>query len=315
MREKLYKLYKECFEDVSIEAQENYIATRYHGDNEFVFNEGDDIIAMVLGNEISLSVGGGKISAVNLSGLCVKEEERKKGLAKKLIVDAMTQLVKKDVLAVTVAPHDHAFFSKMQFEPFCFSEKIVISNIIEASSPLTMKNVKEMLALYQEYTAKCYISKVRNEVDFINIIEENSLGGMIVGCYNGSKMMAYSIVDSNGKVVETCHLDKFYLNKLGVDYVSLPTGIGKPENMIRVLNVVEFLKQIKYVPEFVINITIKVVDNIIKENSVTLKLDVKNCISTVEVLSDESEFDIEYTIEDLTSTIVRSGLNVMFEKE
>ena len=315
MREKLYKLYKECFKEINIEAQENYIATRYNGENEFVFNEGDDITAMVLGNKFSLSVGGNVISVANISGLCVDEDYRKTGLASKLIIKAMNKLAEENVVAVTAFPHHKEFFDKLQFESLWFSEKIAISNIIEASSPLTQKNAGEMLALYNDFIGKMYIAKIRTIEDFQLMIEENSIGGMIVGCYNGTRLMAYAIVDSNGKIVETCHLDKFYLNKLGVDYVSLPTGIGKPENSIRIINAIEFLKQIKYVPAFVISMKMKITDSTLSHNNVIVDFAVKGGVATVVKLSADSEYDIEYTIEDLTSTVVRSGVNVMFEKD
>lgn len=315
MKEQLLKTYRECFPEDSKEYANYYINSKYTGDNVYTFLENKKVVSMCFVLENTLNVGGKVINCPFFSAVCTKPEERKKGFGRKLLLEAMRDLRNKGVVAVSLYPEKSSFYAPLGFITYAFSNKYLVKDPFdEYVEELTEDNAQEILDLYNEYSNNFYVREDFTLNQMKKRIEEYNLEGKVVGARKNGKLMAYAMYDNEKEVDQVAYIDPFYLSRLGIQSFRTPTLVGREESMIRVINIVEFLKNVNYTNEFNIHMKIKITDEVLPENNCIVDFEVKDGVSVVKKLSKDSQYDIDYLAPDLVSTILRCGKNLAVKK-
>ncbi|MEG2002427.1 MAG: GNAT family N-acetyltransferase [Clostridia bacterium] len=311
MKEKIYQLYRECFDKQTIDFQEFFVESNFNGENASTFCEGDDPMAMVFVNDGKLAFYNSAIDCSILTGLCVCPDERKKGFGRKLVLKTLKEQREKGAAAVRLMSDDLKFFEPLGFVPYCFSELKSIFDKVDGAKILTFADAEKMLAVYEKYCENFYIKPQRSVEDMQKKIVEYLRFGFAMGVFKNGELVAYSLEKDQNHVDEACFVDKFFVDTLGINTYKIPSFTGHPEGLIRVVNIEKFLNEIEFHKDFVIDWKIKFTDELLKENDVTLKVTVKNGKCHTEKL-DREDFDIEYLVPDFASTVVRASENVIF---
>lgn len=315
MKAKLYNCYRACFPEDSKEYSAFYINSKFDGKNVYHYTDNDKIVTMAFLLKNTLDIGGKQISCPFFAAVGTIPEERKKGFARKLLLSAMRELREKGEIAVSLYPEKEAFYAPLGFVTYAYSSKYSVKEpAVEAEEQLNESNAAEMVEVYNEYSKKFYVKEVIDEYEMKKKIGEFLLEGKVVGSRKNGKLVAYSMYFNDNEVDEVAYVDPFYIPRLSITNFRTPSNVGKNESMIRVINIVEFLKNINYEKEFKIDMKIKITDEVMPENNCVIRLKVEDGKSVVEKLDDNSPYDIDYLEPDLVSTILRSGKNLSVKK-
>lgn len=311
MEEKIFKLYKECFDKQSEEFQEFFVEQNYNGNNVSTFVEDDEPIAMVFVNDDTLKFFDSEVKSVVLSGLCVKKSEQHKGFGSKLISKTLKEQREKGISVVRMMPPDDSINVVCGFVPYCFAQTKVVLEKIDGSRILKFEDAQQMLELYNSFCEKFYIKPTRTLQQMQSKIVEYLKFGFAMGVFRGDKLLAYSLEKTQGNGLEVCFCEREALKILGISTMEEASSNGKVKGLICVVNIEKFLQEIKFHKEFEIDWKIKFTDDFLEENNVTLRVTVKNGNCKIEKL-EQDDFDIEYIVEDFVSTVVRSFENLNF---
>ncbi len=315
MNTKILKLYRECFPEDSEEYSFFYIAKKANEKNVYCFTENDEPVSMLIALDNVLSIGGGEVECPFFAAVCTKPVHRKRGLARKLILKTMEELKERGVVAVSLYPESAKFYEPLGFVTYAYTNGYSIKDSsFDATVDLSVKDAEKMLEVYEKYAKKYYSFEKRTVENMRDRIEEFLVEGRAVGCKKGDEVKAYALYFDPNDVEEVIASEDFYLDKLGISNYRKPSELGRGEGMIRVLDIKRFLETIGYVKGFEIDVKVKVTDEVMPQNNCVIKWSVKEGVGKVETLSDDAEYDIDYLLPDLVSTVMRSGENLSLLK-
>lgn len=315
MNTKLLNLYRECFPEDSDEYSFFYIAKKAKEENVYSFTENGEPVSMLIALDNTLSIGGKTIDCPFFAAVCTKPIHRKRGLARKLILKTMEELKEQGVVAVSLYPENAKFYEPLGFTTYAYTNGYSIKDAsFDATVDLSVNDAEKMLEIYNAFAKKYYVHEKRTVESMHDRVEEFLLEGRAVGCKNGDEVKAYALYFDPNDIEEVICLDEFYIDKLGISNYRKPTEFGRGESMIRVLDVKKFLESIGYVDGFEINLKVKVTDEVMPQNNCVIKWTVKNGTATVDPLPEDAEYDIDYLLPDLVSTVMRSGINLALLK-
>lgn len=315
MNTKILNLYRECFPEDSEEYSFYYIAKKANEKNTYCFTENGEPVSMLITLDNVLNIGGGDIKCPFFAAVCTKPIHRKRGLARKLILKTMEELKDQGVVAVSLYPENAKFYEPLGFITYAYTSGYSIKDSsFDATVDLTTKDAEKMLEVYNKYAEKYYTFEKRTVESIRERVEEFLLEGRAVACKKGDDIKAYALYFDPNDVEETVYVDGFYADKLGISNYRKPSELGRGESMIRVLDIKRFIETIGYVKGFEIDIKVKVTDEVMPQNNCVIKWTVKEGKGVVEALPDDSEYDIDYLLPDLVSTVMRSGENLALLK-
>ncbi len=315
MRTQLYHLYRECFPKDDEDYASYYIRTKFNGENCYKIKKEGRILSMLFALDFNLNVGGAYFSCPFITGVATAKDARNLGLGRKNLKNAMLSERAKGKAVMTLYPENHAFYEKLGFVTYAFTDKIELSKIEDKSVPLSLEDAPAMAGLYMDFCEKnSYVYTVRNVEFFQNRIEEFLTQGECVGYFEDGELKSYAIYFDKKDVDEVVYENEEYVKFLGINSYRRPSLNGRPEGMIVVLDILTFLKAISYHKEFNLNLKIKLIDEVIEENNMVISFNCCGGKAEVEKLNDESEFDIEYLVPDFVSTILRTSENISLEK-
>ena len=315
MNAKILKLYRECFPEDSAEYSFYYIAKKANEKNVYCFTEGGEPVSMLLVLDNALTVGGKTIDCPFIAAVGTKPTHRKRGLARKLILKTMRELKARGEIAVSLYPENAKFYEPLGFVTYAYSNGFSIKDsTFDATVDLSTKDAEKMLETYEKYAEKFYVSEKRTAEDFRNRVEEFLVEGRAVGCKKGDEIKAYALYFDPNDIEEVAYVDPFYIDKLGVSNYRQPAELGRGESMIRVLDIEKFLSSIGYVKGFEIDLKTKITDEVMPENNCVIRWTVKDGVGKTERLPDDAEYDLDYLLPDLVSTVMRSGTNLALLK-
>ncbi|MDR3185357.1 MAG: GNAT family N-acetyltransferase [Christensenellaceae bacterium] len=172
-------LFKVAFED-SDAFIEFFFSERLRESDVFLHIEDKKVVGAAYSRTFILSIFDKEIKVPFLNGVGVLPTYRLKGIAKKLIKEAVFKYTKNKLPFVLLHPFNVEFYRKLDFESLNFVETVNITrsereNI--SSKVITSDDLDILLNIYNEYTSFIPAYKFRSIKDFSEIYATHFLDG------------------------------------------------------------------------------------------------------------------------------------------
>lgn len=189
MREKVKRLWKQCFND-SEEFVELYFRLRYSTEVNLAMQSGDDVIAAMQLLPYPMTYCGGVVSTAYVSGACTHPEYRERGVMRELLSQVFGNLFRQKVEFSTLIPAEpwlFGYYERMGYAPvfnyarYTFSPTASTQERGGGTKQRTLRTYTEFDEAVFRYFDKqmqarpCCIQHTEN--DFRVLLEEFTLSG------------------------------------------------------------------------------------------------------------------------------------------
>ncbi len=270
----LYNIYKEAFNDS--EAYMDFFFKNKEKEVRYLLNN-NSITSSLYFRYLDLSFNNEIISSAFIFGAATSKVYKNNGYMKTLITDLFNEIRDNTSIIYLNAAVEN-FYEKFDFIPF-------------GIKPVYNNNYKEIpcndfsiaLNLYNEYSKNFNIYTIRNIDKFTKYIEEIKIDGGMINLLSKEENIVGYIIKDEDSILEYCNLEEKVNSK-------------ENYNMIRIINLSDFLEKIKYKP----NRNLKVIDSFIPQNNIQL------------VVNDDEIHEIN--IKDFTQELIKNYKSLVFEK-
>lgn len=285
-------IWEEIFKDDAKPFLDYYYNKKTENNKILVKHIDRDIVAMLHLNPYNIIINKNKHRSYYFVAVATLENHRKKGYMKELIYKSLKDMYSEKVPFTFLRPAKEEIYLPFDFryiynhEYLDFDEiKFVLDRAEKDDLPMLAKFTNDFLN--GKYNVYCE----RNEEYMKKILAEvHSEQGDIVKIFRKNKFIGYYIYWGLDKTKRAIFIDE--------KYVSI--NKTSPLVMGRIVNVYSFFEN-NFTSNEKIELRIKIIDNIIKENNGIFSIKFDRIASKISKKDDDADFEMELNISDVTS--------------
>lgn len=221
-----------------------------------------------------------------ISAAATRSDYQNQGYFRKLMTDTFARLRMKMVPLVMLYPLNHEIYRHFGFGVMnYFTKSTTICHQLDYQIATTA-DIALLLELYYRFMEPYHFYVARDENSFITLFKEfTAYSGKLEIIFKDNQPIGY-VVTSLNDIEELILLEDVYLEKYANYSQMLPTiGYDVPGNMVRIINVEKVLEEYPY-PAITKKVKLKIIDNMIIENNVTLELSIDQTNITIREVDD-----------------------------
>jgi predicted acetyltransferase len=306
LKQQLKLLYQQSFEDSPYYIN-YFFSEKYHFDRVFTETDKNQVITALHIVDKKLSFHDQEIHYPYIVAASTKEEYRNQGYMRRLLEKALHSLKQNGYLVVGLNPASKTFYQQFGFRFCSFSQPTTLDPSL--TDEITYRKIditefRELSYLYQKYCDQFDSYILRDTTYWENYMREVIFDdGYFELLLYQNNAIGY-LVHVNQNIDEICLIDPKYMNLIGkYSTYTLQQPVNNeeyPYNMIRILNPIALLKHYPFDKTITTQLSIKITDKFMPDNDCTISLQIDNGVS---IIKPSNTFDIEITIEDLTTIL------------
>lgn len=310
MNNELKILFNDGFPNDSNEFRDFFFNTIEDKNNIITYKEDNKIISVLYITNKFAHVFGTKKSFPYISTVSTLTEYRGKGKLLNVMNKAFSKLYDDGALFTALYPFNHEFYKKFGFTNASFGKSLVINGgTVYDCRKACSDDVQSLLNIYIKMSESFENYIIYNEKMIKNKLTEYEVDGIDCLIYSlGGEDKAFAFIENDMLAfyagVDNCINN--IENLKGYKYFDFYYN-DEPYIQTRIINAIESIKAYRFHRNLTITKNIKIVDKIIKQNNITISIEIVN--SKVIISRCEQYSDI-IDISQLTDYMFNGGFDI-----
>lgn len=298
----LYSLYRESFTD-SKKYVDHFFLYQSAPEKTFSIKDHDRVVSGLHLLTRELHYGGSHLKTAFVVGAATTTQKRRQGFMTQVMSLTLSSAYKEHYPLIALSPVDQAYYEPFGFVPYAFFD--YVPGHYQKKPCLLMETVEPetLNGLYDQATQGFDGYMLRDTNRWIEYMNALAQDGVLFYLIMDEKSPVGYIATSPSEVEELCLIQEICPIVKGYDFEKMltPSTRGSiPATMIRIVDLMSFLKSIPIVKTLDYKVRVRFTDPLIAENNITLSLECHDGTLNVSLCT---EFDFTISVRSLTKSV------------